>query len=211
MTRQKNPLLAYGLVILALLALSSAVYFEQVFPIDTTILKAIHQLESTPMNWIMLGFTRLGDPFLTVPAVFIIFALLWVRKHRTEAAFFALNCFGGAVLSTCLKIFFGKTRPALWDSSIVETTFRYPSGHALGSVVLYGFLAYLLRRRMPQYGEWIYGGVITLCLAIGFSRLYLGVHWPTDLLGGYIIGFLWTSTCILLLKRKTSPLHKPVS
>ena len=200
--RKKTQPLAYLLVILVLLALSSAVYLEQVFPIDTTILEAVRQLESTVMNWIMVGVTRLGDPFLTVPAVFVIFTLLWVRKHRQEAKFFALNCFGGAVLSTCLKVFFGKTRPALWDSPIVETTFSYPSGHALGSVVLYGFLAYLLRRRLPQYQGWIYGGAIALCLVIGFSRLYLGVHWPTDLLGGYIIGFLWTSRCIVLLKKK---------
>lgn len=202
MSRKKTPLLAYGLVALTLLALSSAVYFEQVFPIDTTILEAVHQLESTAMNWIMVGITRLGDPFLTVPAVFIIFALLWVRKHRIEAEFFALNCFGGAVLSTCLKIFFGKTRPALWGSPIVETTFSYPSGHALGSVVLYGFLAYLIGRRAPKYRGWIYVSAIALCLAIGFSRLYLGVHWPSDLLGGYIIGFLWTSTCILTLNKR---------
>lgn len=202
MSRKKTPFLAYGLVALTLLALSSAVYFEQVFPIDTTLLEAVHQLESTPMSKLMVGITRLGDPYIVVPAVFIIFGLLWTRKHRVEAELFALNCFGGAVLSTCLKIFFSKTRPALWDSPIAETTFSYPSGHALGSVVLYGFLAYLIRRRAPQYKGWIYGGAIALCLTIGFSRLYLGVHWPTDLLGGYIIGFLWTSSCILTLKKR---------
>ncbi|MEL7331499.1 MAG: phosphatase PAP2 family protein [Cyanobacteria bacterium J06560_2] len=203
MRRKKTPLLAYGLVSLALAALSSAVYFERVFPIDIPLLEAIHRLESTPMNWLMVGITRLGDPLFTVPAVFIIFALLRVQKHRSEAEFFALNCLGGAVLSTGLKLIFGKARPALWDSPIVETTFSYPSGHALGSVVLYGFLAYLWGRRVPQHRGWIYGGAIALCLAIGFSRLYLGVHWPTDLIGGYIIGFLWTSSCILLLKRKS--------
>lgn len=90
-----------------------------------------------------------------------------------------------------LKVFFGKVRPDLWASPIAETTFSYPSGHALGSVVLYGFLAYLLGRRAPQYRGWIYGSAIflwkgfaiALCLAIGFSRLNRGVHWPTDLLG----------------------------
>ena len=159
----------------------------------------------------MVVITYLGNPSFTVPAVFIIFALLWVRKHRVEACFFALNCAGGAVLSTWLKLLFGKTRPALWDSPIVETTFSYPSGHALGSVVLYGFLAYLLGRRALQYKGWIYGGAIALSLAVGFSRLYLGVHWPTDLLGGYIIGFLWTSSCIVLLNRRLPTPTDPIS
>mgnify|MGYP001793382387 CR=1 FL=1 len=211
MSRKIASLLAYGFVLLSLVVLFSAVYLGRVFPVYTTILEAIRQLESIPMNWMMLGITRLGDPSLKVPVVFIIFTLLWFRKYREAAKFFAVSCFGGAVLSIRLKVFLGKTRPALWDSPIIETTFSYPSGHALGSVVLYGFLAYLLGRRVPHYRRWIYAGAIALSLSIGFSRLYLGVHWPTDLLGGYMIGFLWTRVCILFLEKKLPSLAQTIS
>lgn len=202
MVRKNISVIGYGLVSLVLIGLSLAVFLERVFPIDTTILQAVRQLESPFMDALMIGITRTGDPHFTVPLVFIVFILLWVKKYRTEAKIFALNCFGGAVLSTGLKLFFGKVRPALWNSPIEEVSFSYPSGHALGSVVLYGFLAYLLGRRLPQYRRLIYVLAAALSLSIGFSRLYLGVHWPTDLVGGYIIGFLWTSSCILLLDKQ---------
>ncbi|MGD1899220.1 MAG: phosphatase PAP2 family protein [Phormidesmis sp.] len=209
MVRKNISVLAYGIAALALVALSSAVFLEWVFPIDTTILQAIRQLHSPTMDVVMVAITRLGNPKFTVPLVFVVFTLLWVKKHRLEAKLFALNCMGGAVFSTGLKLFFGKVRPALWNSPIEEVTFSYPSGHALGAVVLYGFLAYLLGRRLPKYKGVIYVGAIALALAIGFTRLYLGVHWPTDLLGGYIIGFLWTSSCILFLKKRLPTVASP--
>jgi len=204
MIRRNIYWLTYGLMSLMLIGLSSAVLLERIFPIDTAILQSVQQLISPTMNVIMVTITRTGDPHFTVPLVFAVFALLLWKRYRSEAYVFAVNCLGGAVFSTGLKLLFGKVRPALWESPIVETTFSYPSGHALGSVVLYGFLGYLLGVRFVQWKALIYGGAIALCLAIGFSRLYLGVHWPTDLLGGYIIGFLWTSSCTYFLKRKGS-------
>ncbi|MEN8446814.1 MAG: phosphatase PAP2 family protein [Cyanobacteria bacterium J06555_13] len=192
----------YSSILIVLVGLSSAVLLEHTFAFDPTVLNAVNQLHSPPLDRMMLFFTWLGNPQWTVPLALAVFASLWFRTHQRQATIFALDCFGGAVLSTCLKIFFGKIRPALWESPIVETTFSYPSGHALGAVVLYGFLAYLLAIRLPGYRGIIYIGAIALCLAIGFSRLYLGVHWPTDLIGGYIIGFLWTSLCINLLEAK---------
>jgi len=192
----------YSGIFIALLGLSVSVLLERTFAIDPAILNAVSQLHTPQTERVMLFFTWLGNPQWTVPLAIVVFVSLWLGKHQKQATIFMLNCFGGAVLSTCLKIFFGKVRPALWESPIVETTFSYPSGHALGSVVLYGFLAYLLAIRLPGHRGVIYVGAIALCLAIGFSRLYLGVHWPTDLIGGYIIGFLWTSICVGLLQAK---------
>ncbi|WP_212661555.1 MULTISPECIES: phosphatase PAP2 family protein [Acaryochloris] len=150
----------------------------------------------------MLAITRLEDPSIVVSLVVISFILFEWRCYRQEAYILAVNCFGGAVLATGLKLVFNKTRPQLWPQLITETTFSYPSGHALGSIVFYGFLAYLLaslhsRRRRTVT---IYGLASLLISAIGFSRLYLGVHWPTDITGGYGIGFLWLSVCITILK-----------
>ena len=195
-------LAAYGVIVIVLMALSSAVFLERVFPIDTTVLQTIRPLNHPVMDQIMVAITQLGNPHFTVPAFFIVVALLWWQRQRTDAIMFSVNCFGGAVLSTYLKIFFGKVRPALWNSPIEEVTFSYPSGHALGSVVFYGFLAYLLGVRWPEYRKWFYVGAIALSLLIGFTRLYLGVHWPTDLLGGYAIGVLWTSFCVEFLKKR---------
>jgi membrane-associated phospholipid phosphatase len=95
-------------------------------------------------------------------------------------------------------------RPDLWRSPIKETSFSYPSGHALGSTILYGFLAYLLATRYPRFAWFIYVLAVLLIAVIGLSRLYLGVHWPTDIIGGYCIGFLWVMFCIAMLKLQQS-------
>ncbi len=99
-----------------------------------------------------------------------------------------------------LKLFFAKPRPQLWHQLIVETSSSFPSGHALGSMVVYGFLAYLLATEFPRSARLIYTVMTGLILLIGLSRLYLGVHWLTDVIAGYLVGFLWVITCISILK-----------
>lgn len=188
------------LTVYILAELSDEVLEQEAFAIDKTILLAIHQLAHPVLDTIMIGITRLGDPKTVVPLGLIVFMLLLWKKHYLEARFFALDAFGGAVLSYFLKLAFSKQRPQLWESAINEMTFSYPSGHALGSVVLYGFLSYLIASLYPRYARPAYSIGVLLTVLIGFSRLYLGVHWPTDIVGGYAIGILWITICISLLR-----------
>ncbi len=97
-----------------------------------------------------------------------------------------------------LKPLFARSRPDLWPTLITETSYSFPSGHALGSTVLYGMIAYLLGRHFPQYQRWFYGAAIVLVTLISFSRLYLGVHWPSDVIAGIGIGFLWLMVGVLM-------------
>jgi len=184
--------------------LSDNVLEREAFAFDKSILLWIHQFTNPVLDRVVLGITQMGNPKVVVPITLTVFVWLWWRKHRLEAKFFALDAFGGAVLSAGLKLAFSKPRPQLWPQLITETTYSYPSGHALGSMVLYGFLAYLLSSFFPTYLRPIYAGAIALIIAIGLSRLYLGVHWPTDIIGGYVIGFLWLFTCITLLRFQQS-------
>ena len=189
------------LVIAALLGLgwiglAIVVAQERPFAIDTTILLWIHQFATPWLDQVVLGVTHLGNPSVMVPLGCIGLSLcLWQRRWHT-AAIFALNCGGGVVMSYGLKLVFGKPRPQLWPQLITETSYSFPSGHAIGSMVLYGFSAYLLAQRFPQQRWFIYGLAGALIAGIGGSRLYLGVHWPTDVIGGYILGFLWVRLCI---------------
>lgn len=189
-----------ALTLYLLAKLSDQVLEREAFAFDKTVLLSIHQLANPVLDQVMIGITRLGDPRTVVPLTAIIFCLLWLRRYFLEAKFFVLNALGGAVLSYVLKLAFSKTRPALWPQLISEVTFSYPSGHAIGSMVLYGFLSYVLASIYPRYSRAFYGAAILLIVTIGFSRLYLGVHWPTDIIAGYGIGFLWVSVCITLLR-----------
>jgi membrane-associated phospholipid phosphatase len=188
------------LITYLLAELSDEVLEKEAFAIDKAILLHIHRLTSPVLDSLMVSITSLGDPKTVVPMTFVIIGLLWWQRYRIEAQIFALNAFGGAVLSYVLKLAFNKPRPQLWQSPITETTFSYPSGHALGSMVLYGFLSYVLATIYPRYAKLFYGIATLLISLIGLSRLYLGVHWPTDILAGYAIGFLWITVCITLLR-----------
>ena len=193
-------------IIYILAELSEEVLEREAFAFDKAILLWIHQFANPILDKIMLNVTRLGNPSTVVAITLVTLAILWWRRYYQEAKIFLLNCLGGAVLSYGLKLAFSKPRPQLWQLLISETSYSYPSGHALGSMVLYGFLAYLLGDRFPQYAKVFYLIAAILIAAIGLSRLYLGVHWPTDIIAGYGVGFLWVTFCITMLKlQKAKP------
>lgn len=191
------------LLLFGLANLSEEVLEQEAFALDEIILLWVNRLTNPGLDQVMVTITRLGDPSIVVSVTCISFIWLWWRWRWRIATIFAITCGGGAVLSTGLKLFFGKSRPQLWSQLITETSYSFPSGHALGSMVLYGFLAYLLAQRFPLQKWLIYGIAVVLIGSIGFSRLYLGIHWPTDVLAGYSIGFLWLSVCISLFQLAT--------
>jgi membrane-associated phospholipid phosphatase len=102
-----------------------------------------------------------------------------------------------------LKLLVARPRPPLEDARIVEAGFSFPSGHATAAATFYGTLAYLLIRCMsPDWLKALIGVTAALIvLAVGVSRIYLGVHYPTDVIGGWIIGFVWASICWLVAQR----------
>jgi membrane-associated phospholipid phosphatase len=188
------------LIIYLLAQLSDNVLDQEAFAFDQTVLLGIHQFANPTLDRIMLAITNIGNPHTMVAISGITLAILLWRRYYQEAKIFVVDCLGGVILSYGLKMVFSKQRPNLWQSAIEETSFSYPSGHALGSTILYGFLAYILATRYPQFALLIYTGAVLLIGAIGLSRLYLGVHWPTDIVAGYSIGFLWVMFCITMLK-----------
>lgn len=193
-------LLICSAIIYILAKLSEDVLEREAFGFDKAILLWIHSFANPTLDRIMLNVTRLGNPGTVVFVALLTLGILWWRRYHQEARIFLLNCLGGAVLSYGLKLAFSKPPPQLWKLLISETSYSYPSGHALGSMVLYGFLAYLLGIHYPRYARVFYFIGAILIAGIGLSRLYLGVHWPTDVLAGYGVGFLWITFNITMLK-----------
>lgn len=188
------------LIIFVLAHLFEEVLEQEAFAFDTTLLLWLHQFSNPILDRVMLVITQFGNPRVVVTVAAVSLAILWLQRWKQEAKIFALACLGAAILNTGMKLAFSKPRPELWQRLITEKSFSFPSGHALGSVVLYGFLAYLLAIAYPKFSRIIYIVAVVAIMAIGLSRLYLGVHWPTDVVAGYGIGFLWLRTCILMLQ-----------
>jgi membrane protein DedA with SNARE-associated domain/membrane-associated phospholipid phosphatase len=143
--------------------------------------------------------SALGSPVaMAIVAAGGILLLLARRNWVVLAAWIA--AFGGAgLLTTVLKTLIQRPRPAEAARFLYGTTFSFPSGHALGSLVGYGMLAYVIGASLKesQRGRWhIMLATALIVIAIGISRLYLGVHYFSDVVAGYAVGILWLSVCI---------------
>jgi undecaprenyl-diphosphatase len=190
--------------------LSQEVWHKESFQLDTIVLLHLHQLANPLLDRVMLSITSLGNPeFVVIVIVGSAGWLLW-RRQFDEIKILGAACLGALVLNQGMKLIFARPRPVLWPSLLHETSYGFPSGHALGSMVLYGLLAYFWAVRRPQSAQRIYLGATLLIGLIGLSRLYLGVHFPTDIIAGYGMGWLWLIACIGLLNfqknRKTTHL-----
>ncbi len=140
-----------------------------------------------------------GKPVLVLVVVFA--AGLLVALHRRRAALFVLaSVLGATLLDSFAKDLVGRARPALTDPALLPLmphNGSFPSGHSLVSVVVYLTLALLVAAHLrSRAGRLVLlGGSLALCFLIGFSRIYLGVHYFTDVLAGWATGLTWTLVC----------------
>ena len=133
------------------------------------------------MEKIFLGITFLGSFYWLFPAAIFCVIWLYLKNKKRESIFFALTMAISPLISNTLKNIIREPRPNI-NPLVMEKSFSFPSGHALNSMVFYLLLIYFLEIR-NKYLAW---GIILL---IGISRIYLRVHYPTDVLGGYLIGY----------------------
>jgi undecaprenyl-diphosphatase len=130
---------------------------------------------------------------LSIMTLAALAALLW-RRMRT--ALFVLAAIGaGSALVNLVKLMIRRVRPDVVPHLTSEVTFSFPSSHAAVSVMTYGALALLAVRDAPQLSPFAYGAAGLCVIAIGVTRLYLGVHYPTDVLSGWLFGMTWLLVC----------------
>ncbi|MFA5745164.1 MAG: phosphatase PAP2 family protein [Candidatus Paceibacterota bacterium] len=149
-------------------------------------------------NWI----TFFGSTVAIIVLTGIVGLYLFYSRHaKAHAIGLTTTIIGAAASSYIVKILVGRARPGGLIPSIIETSPSFPSGHATLGMALYGFLAFLLCKMYPKNTTLIVTGATLLILAIGFSRLYLGIHFPTDVLAGYLLGGLWVIIGIKIAAR----------
>lgn len=175
------------------------------YNLDEAILLLIQRLHTPLRDRIMLSITFMGDPVvMLLSSLGLAISPLFYNRRR-QAAILGIAGVGATLLNCLMKLLFGRARPALWKHIIKVGQHSFPSGHAMVSIVIYGFTSYLLAKQFPEWRFWIYGLTILLIAAIGFSRLYLGVHWLTDVTAGYGAGLVWLIACIFSLEATRNP------
>ena len=183
------------------LELADEVLEKQTKAIDTNILLAIKPMHTPLLDYVMHGFSFVGGTVVVTLVCLGLGVTFWRRRRKAEFKALAIAAIGAVSLNLLIKFMFDRDRPELWKMVEGKThTSSFPSGHAMMSLVIYGLVGYLLAVRFPRWRWWIAIGTILLVSIIGFSRLYLGIHWPTDVVAGYAAGLIWLVTAILYLE-----------
>ena len=169
---------------------------------DDAILRWIGAHRTPLLTATALEITALGTGTVVMMTALIAGMFLWLTHHRHSAVLLGVATLGGLVLNNLLKMGFDRPRPLIIDWGVRAASSSFPSGHAMNAVIVYGTVAYLAARLQASHRE----RVLTMSVAaiiivlVCSSRLYLGVHYPSDVLAGLTIGLGWAAFCMATLE-----------
>lgn len=169
---------------------------------DEAIINWFKSIENATLDQIMIFVTELGSVwFLTVCTIAAIIGLWVTARDKWGILFLLIGIGGGGLLTTLLKHLYARGRPSI-NPEIDAIGYSFPSGHSMGSLIFYGFIAYLIVRSISKrYFKWLVILVAgLLVLWIGSTRIYLGAHYPSDVLAGHLAGAIWLILTILALE-----------
>lgn len=181
---------------------------------DLRIINVVQIFRTPLFSNIMLFITYLGNWQVVFLGLFFICIILFLRRRRYHLWTFIISVGGGELFVWIIKNLVERPRPPLVNALSPEKSFSFPSGHGFVALSFYGLLSYyLFRLSKNKFQKFlsIFFGVIII-LSIGLSRIYLGVHWPTDVLASFAVGSAWLTTLITIIeiKKKFNPhIHHP--
>ena len=191
---------AAGLGVFALLAEGVEEGITQHF--DESVLHWFAQRRTPFLDETALEITTLGNGLVLVMIVLIASVFLWQTQHKWSASLLLFATISGKLLNTILKLFYDRTRPSIVEALANVSSPSFPSGHAMSAMVVYGSVAYLVGRLEPgrnlRITTWLVATLVIL--AIGISRTYLGVHYPSDVVAGFIAGLAWLGFLVAAMR-----------
>jgi len=171
---------------------------------DSKIISLFSTIRNPILTPIMVFFTYIADWYSIALLGIIGVAAFWKMRKTRVASALLVSVIGGELIVEIIKHLFKRARPDILSHLVAESGYGFPSGHSFVAFSFYGFMAYCLFRRarsgFAKAITLISGALIIL--AIGASRVYLGVHWPSDVLGSYLLGAAWISAIIIYLESK---------
>lgn len=168
---------------------------------DEAVLLSLERVRSPWLDDVVVDLTGLGDSFLAYVVAGVAALFLWLTGHRFSVVVLLVAVLGANPATDLLKAIFERPRPMIVDWIEPVHSPSFPSGHAMTAAVLYGSLAYLVarleNRRALRRATWVVCG--TLVAAVAASRVYLGVHYLSDVLGGVVAGLAWLSVVVVAM------------
>ncbi|HEX2203523.1 MAG TPA: phosphatase PAP2 family protein [Longimicrobium sp.] len=181
--------LGVGLPLVAFGALAEDVWTRGGLLWDEPILRWVHRHATPGRDAAMKFVSAVGYAYGVVPMAVVLFFVLLALRRRGNALFWAVAMGGAGALNRGAKLLFRRSRPELWLSPAPEHTYSFPSGHAMGSMAFVAALAVLAWPTRWRWWAIAAGGVFTFL--VGFSRVYLGVHYPSDVVAGWSASLAW--------------------
>ncbi len=195
-----------SIIVLATAFLTYLAKQEAYFPIDLYITREVQLIDLGWFDALMKFISWTGFQWGQLLLPIIASAAFYWRHHLRQAVMILISAWGAAVLSETVKTIISRTRP---DATLIHQIGSYirkdsfPSGHVLFFVGFYGFLLYLTYSLLKKgiYRTVLISFFSVLIFLVGVSRIYLGAHWFSDVLGAYLFGFLWLTVVITLFNR----------
>src|SRR5579883_1591579 len=178
--------------------LADEVMEQEWFIPNSSILLRIHFYRSPVLDRLAFDITWLGSSGGIITLSVLVVAGLWMLRRYVDLGTYAAVMIGASVMVLTLKVLFHQARPQVFPPLVHESNYSFPSGHSLTSFAVWGFMAWWVVSIEPREAwRWVLG-LLSLCVAalVALSRLYLGVHWPTDVLAGMFLAFGWVALCI---------------
>ncbi|EIM02079.1 phosphoesterase PA-phosphatase [Rhodanobacter thiooxydans] len=190
-------LLALTLLFLAIAAAVAGGRAGELARFDAGLAESLRAQLPLPVLRGIAAITHLGDLWWIAPAAVVVAAFLLLRRHWQLAGVWMVALLGIMPINGGLKALFRRVRPLHDHGFVVEPGWSFPSGHAFGSIVFYGMLAYVLLRLLPpRFHRAVIAAAVLLVGVVGLSRVLLQVHYFSDVVAGYAAGAAWLVLCI---------------
>ncbi|MBC1220500.1 phosphatase PAP2 family protein [Nostoc sp. UCD121] len=168
------------------------------FPWDVPILLAVHSTANPQFDVLAVTLAIIGLPWMAIPILGAIALILLLQKRWRSLAYLLTVSLGSVIINRTAKELMHRVRPQLWQSIAPESSFAFPSGHAMTSITL---VAILLSLTWASSWRWLVFSFGSLyIIAIAWCRLYLGVHFPSDILAGWMVTLGWTIGVSIIIK-----------
>jgi membrane-associated phospholipid phosphatase len=182
-----------GAIVLALgVFIARFLLWDWLFPFEESCLLTLKKWSNPTLDRYMTALTWMAQGEITIPILIAIAGILVYRHEAFPALILAIGLSGSWLLNGIFKSFFKRKRPDLWESSKRPLDYSYP----MSAISFYGLLAAILTQFLSIPLALTATVAAFLTLGVGFSRVYFGVHWPTDVLSGWVAGAIWLASCL---------------
>lgn len=190
---------AFVLPLIVFVQLADEVAEQDTLIFDQQVLIAINGISNTTLDQIVVSTTDFGYVWWVGFATLVAFLLCIKARMYRRALIVVVGVAGSALANIILKLIFQRDRPELWELLISEDSFSFPSGHAMASASIAAVIIVILWPTKWRYIAILLGSIYVLY--IGFTRMYLGVHYPTDIVAGWLVTSLWVAITALVILR----------